>query len=106
MSSFSLTDPSIGLNTCDDGAAVNGWFPNGGAPSQYCKVASFLDTDVSFRYNLNKQWTIHGAITNLFNQAPPLDINTYGGGQLPYNPSMHMTGAIGRFVNIGANYKF
>ena len=112
MSSFSLTDPSIGLDDCNAGASVNGWFPTAGSPGgtnppgQYCKVASFLDTDVSFHYNIDKQWTVHGAITNLFNQAPPLDLNTYGGGQLPYNPSMHMAGAIGRFVNLGASYKF
>ncbi len=106
MSSFDLTDPSIGLTDCASGAGVNGWYPNGNPPSSVCKVNSFLDTDVSFRYNIDKQWTVHGAITNLFNQAPPLDVNTYGGGQLPYNPSMHMAGAIGRFVNVGASYKF
>lgn len=118
ISSFSLTDPS-GSNagtpvlTCADGVQQGGyyasWFPGTAQTptnSQYCKVQSFLDTDLSVTYKLSKQWTIHGAVTNLFNQAPPLDLNTYGGGNLPYNPSMHMAGAVGRFVNVGASYKF
>ena len=103
---YSLTDPSFGFNTCAQGAAANGWFPGGNVPSQYCQVKSFLDTDVTLRYKYSKQLTLHAAITNLFNAQPPVDFNTYGGGQLPFNPSMHLTGAIGRFINIGANYKF
>lgn len=114
IGSFDLTDPSgsntgVAVNTCAQGASMGGsytaWFPNGNPPSQYCKVASFLDTDLSASYKLDKHWTIHGSITNLFNQAPPVDINTYG-SLLPYNPSMHLQGAIGRFVNVGANYVF
>jgi iron complex outermembrane receptor protein len=114
IGSFDLTDPS-GSNTgtpvtnCAQGASEGGsytaWFPNGNPPSQYCKVASFLDTDLSASYKIDKHWTVHGSITNLFNQAPPLDINTYG-SVLPYNPSMHLQGAIGRFINVGANYVF
>jgi iron complex outermembrane receptor protein len=120
ISSFSLTDPSgsntgQAVNNCYDGVSTGGtfqaWFPTAGQPggvnppSRYCKVASFLDTDLSASYKIDKNWTIHGSINNLFNQAPPVDLNTYG-SLLPYNPSMHMAGAIGRFVNIGANYKF
>ncbi|MBV8633189.1 MAG: TonB-dependent receptor, partial [Burkholderiaceae bacterium] len=124
ISSFSLTDPSgsnAGTPVLDCAAGVQqggyyaAWFPgNTGYPgasatptqSQYCKVGYFLDTDLSVSYKIGKQWVIHGAVTNLFNQAPPLDLNTYGGGNLPYNPSMHMGGAVGRFMNIGASYKF
>jgi len=105
-SSFSLTDPSFGLNDCGAGGAADGWFPSGNTPAQYCKVASFLETDLSARYKLNKNWTLHGSINNLFNRQAPVDLNTYGGGQLPYNPSMQMSGAIGRFFNVGASYSF
>lgn len=118
ISSFSLTDPSgsnagVPVLTCADGVQQGGyyaaWFPGASATptqSQYCKVGAFLDTDLSVSYKFGKQWVVHGAITNLFNQAPPLDLNTYGGGNLPYNPSMHMVGAVGRFINVGASYKF
>ncbi len=106
MSSFDLTDPTQGLTTCDLGALIGGEFPSGGVPGQFCRVHSFLDTDLSVRYQLNKKLTLHGSITNVFNQAPPVDLDTYGGGQLPYNPSDHLIGAIGRSVNVGAIYNF
>ncbi|HXA47585.1 MAG TPA: TonB-dependent receptor [Burkholderiaceae bacterium] len=114
IGSFDLTDPSGSngggaINDCKDassqGGAIAAWFPAGGPPSQFCKVNAFLDTDLTVRYKIDKNWTIHGNINNLFNQAPPLDINTYGSA-LPFNPSMHLAGAIGRFINIGANYTF
>jgi iron complex outermembrane recepter protein len=35
---------------------------------------------------------------------PPLDTITYGG--INYNPSLHQAGAIGRFFQIGARYRF
>jgi iron complex outermembrane receptor protein len=106
MSSFDLTDPSSGMNTCAAGAAADGWFPGAPPPSQYCKVGAFLETDLSVRYKIDKRWTLHASVTNLFNQAPPVDLATFGGGQLPFNPSMHLPGAIGRFVNVGANLSF
>jgi iron complex outermembrane receptor protein len=112
---FDLTDPS-GSNvgapvlTCEDAVTQGGyfaaWFLSGEPTnSKYCKIPSFLDTDLSASYNFNEHLTIHGAITNLFNEQPPLDLNTYGGGNLPYDPSMHQAGAIGRFFNVGLNYK-
>jgi iron complex outermembrane receptor protein len=107
ISSYNLTDPSQGQTNCAIAAAdSDGWFPSNPPPSSYCNVKSFVDTDVSVRYKLDKQWTIFGAIDNIFNQQPPVDIATYGAGQLPYNSSFHLAGAVGRFINIGANYKF
>jgi len=117
ISDFSLTDPS-GSNAgtpvldCTGGVQNGGyyaaWFPGSSqTPTNPggCHVASFLDTDVSLTYKFD-HWTLHGAITNIFNKQPPLDLNTYGGGNLPYNPSMHQAGAVGRFINVGAIYKF
>jgi iron complex outermembrane receptor protein len=108
ISSFDLTDPSAGVNDCIAGSEYSGVYPAGipASESQYCKVASFLDTDVSVRYKFDKHWTVHGSITNLFNQAPPIDVQTYGAYPYAYNPSMHMAGAIGRMINVGANYTF
>jgi len=106
ISSFDLTDPTQGLTTCDLGALIGGEFPSGSVPQQFCRVGAFLDTDLSVRYQLGKKWTFHGSVTNVFNQAPPVDLDTYGGGQLPFNPSDHLIGAIGRSVNIGAIYNF
>ncbi|MBV8604256.1 MAG: TonB-dependent receptor [Pelomonas sp.] len=118
ISSFSLTDPS-GSNsgtpvlTCADGVNQGGyyhaWFPNAGStPSDPgdCKVRAFTTVTLAGTYRYNANWTFHGNIDNLFNRQPPLDLNTYGGGNLPYNPSMHQAGAVGRFVNVGASYTF
>jgi iron complex outermembrane receptor protein len=106
ISSFDLTDPSVGTNTCSDGAAYGLYFPDGNPPSNLCKVAAFVSTDLAARYKLNKGWTLHGSVTNLFKRQPPVDINTYGNAQLPYNPSLHSVGAVGRFINVGASYEF
>jgi iron complex outermembrane receptor protein len=106
LGSFDLTDPSYGVNDCDTGALFGGDFPSGGVPSQFCKVKSFTTTDLSLRYEIGKSWTLKGGVVNLFNTQPPVDLATYGGGQLPFNPSMHMAGAIGRIINVGAIYNF
>lgn len=75
-------------------------------PTKYCEVKGFLDTDLHASYKLDKHWTIQGSVTNLFNAAPPLDYQTYGGGFYPYNPALHQAGAIGRIINVGASYRF
>jgi iron complex outermembrane receptor protein len=110
IGTYNLTDPSFvdfPLTTCGLGAAVgSGFFPNENPPSSYCNVKSFTTVDISLRYHYDKRWTLFGSVTNLFNEQPPIDLNTYGGGQLPFNPSLHEQGAIGRFVNIGATYAF
>lgn len=120
ISSFSLTDPSgsnfggpsaliadgIEVNDCAGGVANGGtflpWF-TGGTPTngKYCRVQQFLDTDLYAAYHFGEHWTLHASVLNVFNEQPPLDLNTYGGGNLPYNPSMHQAGAVGRFINAG-----
>ncbi len=114
ISNFALTDPS-GSNSgtpilnCLDGVQYGGYFAaffpgvsDTPTDPKDCKVRAFLDTDLSARYTVSDRLSIHGSITNLFNQRPPLDLNTYGGGNLPYNPSMHQAGAVGRFFSVGA----
>jgi iron complex outermembrane receptor protein len=105
ISGYNLNDPTSGQFTCADGGTMNGVFPSGNTPEQFCKVHSFLETDLSVHYKLDKKWTLHASVTNLFNQAPPVDVSTYGSG-LPYNLSLHSAGAVGRFVNVGAAYTF
>lgn len=109
VSGYDLTDPTpAGSNvmTCSDGGSYGGWFPNENIPSNYCRVASFLDTDVTVYYKVSKNLQVHFNITNILNRQPPVDLATYGGMGLPYNPSMHEAGVIGRFVNAGLNYTF
>lgn len=102
---YDLTDPSGGQTTCAEGGTVNGVFPNGNTPDRFCRVHSFLETDLNVTYKVNAGWTLRAAVTNLFNQQPPVDVSTYGSGY-PYNLSLHSAGAVGRFFTLGANYRF
>ena len=120
VGSFNLTDPSIGINTCEsaiEGGGLGGpqatRFPSGPFPAaaasllQYCDVKAFYDVDLYTQYAFNKNFSVHGSIMNLFNAAPPVDLQTYGAsGNDPYNPAMAQAGAVGRFFNIGATYTF
>ncbi|MFZ6679313.1 TonB-dependent receptor plug domain-containing protein [Undibacterium sp. Tian12W] len=105
ISGYDLTDPTLGQTTCSEGGKMNGVFPEGNTPARFCRVSPFLETDLSLNYKMSKQWTLHASVSNLFNQAPPVDVSTYGSGR-PYNLSLHSAGAVGRFINIGAIYKF
>jgi iron complex outermembrane recepter protein len=115
ISSFNLTDPSFGYNTCYD--ALDGnlastiyseEYSAGNVPkATSCKVASFTTLDVYGRYKVAKNFSVHASVTNLFNRRFPNDWNTYGSQSFaPYNPSLHSAGAIGRYFNIGASYTF
>jgi iron complex outermembrane receptor protein len=68
-----------------------------------CRLASFTTTDLSVKYQFSKQLQLFGSVANLFDKIAPLDPLTYGG--LSYNP-MDASGAIGRYMKIGARYQF
>ena len=110
VGSYSIVDPSYeGGSTCATALeAVQGYpyFPSGNAPSNYCTIGSFMTTDLTARYKFSKQLTVHVAMNNVFDRQPPADLSTYGGGLYPFNPSLHMSGAIGRFVQAGLTYSF
>ncbi|MTW11320.1 TonB-dependent receptor [Pseudoduganella eburnea] len=107
VSGYSVTDPSNGsAQTCKDAIAFgSGAFAN--APQEFCRVKAFSTFDLSASYKLTDRWTLSGSILNLFNKQAPLDFQTYGSAASTfYNPALHQSGAVGRFFNIGANYKF
>ena len=106
VSGYSLTDPSGGVYTCAQGGAYNGWFPANNIPGTYCQVNAFGEMDLSAKYELMSNWVLTASITNLFNNQPPVDFNTYGAGALPYNPAMAQAGAVGRMVSAGMTYRF
>lgn len=114
ISSFDLTDPSIGVNDCSSGlaygAGASGYINQLGAglvpKGVSCRVASFTTLDVSGRYAVNKNLTLQLAVLNLLNRSAPLDWGTYAGSGKPFNPSLHSQGAIGRYFNLSATYSF
>jgi iron complex outermembrane receptor protein len=79
-------------------------------PPSVCRVKASTSEDLYINYKLSKQWSIHGAILNLFNQNASLDYQTYGGGTLnqfaPYQPNWSQAQAVGRFYTIGGTYRF
>jgi len=72
------------------------------APSG-CKLKAFYTVDLSSRWRVHKNMEIFGSIQNLFDKVAPLDPLTYGG--ISYNP-IDISGAVGRFYNIGLRYQF
>ena len=72
----------------------------------YCSVGHFTDVNLYVAYAVTDHLTVHGSITNLFNSAPPVDLQTYGGGaELAYT-TLDQDGAVGRFFLPGETYKF
>jgi iron complex outermembrane receptor protein len=116
-SAFTITDPTIGANTCLGalqgrapsayGSAISSsvttlasqWYP-------YCAVQHFTDVNLYAAYAVTDHLQVHGSITNLFDSPPPVDLQTYGGGaELAYT-TLDQDGAVGRFFLVGATYKF
>ena len=114
--SFHITDPLVGWNNCltaiqtsgnGYGAAIPGtvttlapqWVP-------YCSVDHFTSVNLFGAYHINDHFEVHGSITNLFNTAPSVDLETYGGGALYRYTTLNQEGAIGRFFLLGATLKW
>lgn len=113
VGSFSGLDPSTGINDCADvaiGVGGRTYFANNDniTPAQYCKIHSFMSTDLNATYKLTKNVTLRASILNAFDRAPPIDVGTYGnaGNLTSYNATLHQAGAVGRFFSIGASYAF
>jgi len=119
---YGVTDPSsIGTTGAPQGTCVEALGNSGGhAGDAYasvlatgqlpaalkCRVPSFTTVDLTARYQVTKQLELHGSVQNLFDRGAPADWATYGGAGAPYNPALHLSGAIGRTFNIGATLRF
>ena len=113
---YSVTDPSQGWNDCNAGVTNVTLDFSGDVPGQYCKIGSFVTTNLVVQYKFGKALTLRGSVQNLFDKAPPVDVATYGAtgsnasslnaNGIAYNPSMHQAGAIGRFISVGVDYMF
>jgi iron complex outermembrane receptor protein len=116
ISGYNVLDPSAisgsypgGQITCGD--ALNDAFNFPGGPFFYgpypqgaCHVASFTTFDIYGSWNMTKNWTFHASVDNFLDRKAPADEQTYAAPN--YNPSLHMAGAVGPFITIGARYTF
>jgi iron complex outermembrane recepter protein len=90
-------------NVLFDGDLCASQLASGADAPGNCRIASFTTVDMSARWNYSKQLQLFASVNNVFDKIAPLDPLTYGG--MSYNP-MDASGAIGRYVKIGASYKF
>jgi iron complex outermembrane receptor protein len=107
---YSLTDPSIGTDTCSqaiDSSYNATKFYNGYTPGKYCVVKEFVDVNLYARYSITRNFDVFGSIQNLFNTPLPVDLQTYGAGgyALAYNPALAQDGAIGMMFSAGFKWK-
>ena len=90
-------------NFKDDPAGCASHYADGTDAPSGCKIKSFTTVDVTARWAVTPQLELFGSIQNLFDTKPPLDPLTYGA--VSYNP-LDYSGAVGRFFNVGAKYRF
>ena len=75
-----------------------------GALLQPNGVASYSQFNILTTYSGIKHWTIYAGIDNIMNKVPPLDVNDIQTSGVPYDFSQNND--IGRFVQVGATYRF
>jgi iron complex outermembrane recepter protein len=106
VGAFSLTDPSIGIDTCGESIlSEDRWVGVYTGPESFCKVDRFTDVDLYTEYAFSDHFRVHGSVLNVFNKPPPLDLQTYGSAG-NYDNAFHDAGAVGRFFSVGATYTF
>jgi iron complex outermembrane recepter protein len=108
VGAFSVTDTSVGQDTCDEAVyagAPADFLYGTPIPRLFCTVKSFTDVDLYGQYRLNGHVTLHASILNLFDTSPPVDIVTYG-SSASYDPAFHQAGAVGRFFTAGVTATF
>jgi len=104
IGSFSLTDPSVGIDTCAESIiSEDRWVGTYTGPQSFCRVEHFTNVDLYAEYSFSEHFRVHGSILNLFDTPPPLDLQTYGSAG-NYSNAFADAGAIGRFFNLGFTY--
>lgn len=111
---YTLTDPSNGQPTCQS-AITSAFADQAGLPrfpgtstglSHYCTVSHFTYTNLYFSHAFADGVIGHISVVNLFNQAPPVDLATYGANNAEYSPALTEVGAVGTMIMVGADYRF
>ena len=69
-----------------------------------CRVASFVDVDLTGAYRLGEHLQISAAVENALDRKPPFDPIDYAATN--YNPTYAQSGIVGRFFRLAMSYKF
>jgi iron complex outermembrane receptor protein len=87
-------DESTGSTSCLQLSATN----------PHCYVAGFGYLEAYGQLSVNEHLDLTATISNVTNRLAPLNNVTYGGQN--YNPSLDQPGAVGRFFEMSARYRF
>jgi len=101
---FSTTTGEGAYVVADPSGQVCGVYNPDGTPFNHCRSKSFTTFDLFGKYSLSSHLDIRASIDNVFNKTAPFNPYTYGA--LNYNSAFTQEGAIGRFLTVGARYKF
>ena len=113
ISGMKVEDSSYNLPDC--ASALSTVFPNGlpATGSPLCRVPSFTTFNLNASWQVTPAFSLRASVTNLFDRAAPIDAfasgSTGGGvssGGAHYNPSLHQEGAVGRYMTVGASWRF
>ena len=74
--------------------------------SHYGTVWRFAYTNLYVSHAFADGVIGHISVVNLFNQAPPVDLATYGANNAEYSPALTEVGAVGTMIMVGADYRF
>ena len=113
ISGMKVEDSSYNLPDC--ASALSTVFPNGlpAGGSPLCRVPAFTTFNLNASWQVTPALSLRASVTNLFDRAAPIDAfasgSTGGGvssGGAHYNPSLHQEGAVGRYLTVGASWRF
>ena len=113
ISGMKVEDSSYNLPDC--ASALSTVFPNGlpAGGSPLCRVPSFTTFNLNASWQVTPGLTLRASVTNLFDRAAPIDAFASGSsgggvssGGAHYNPSLHQEGAVGRYLTVGASWRF
>jgi iron complex outermembrane receptor protein len=92
------TGSSDVMTGCLYGDAAGDPFPRS------CHIKNFWDIDLTASYQVTPQLSLYANVLNLTDRSPSLDPANYAG--VNYNPTYDQSGIIGRYIRIGAHFKY
>lgn len=101
-----VTDNTNGLVFNSNGSTNCAVFDTSGNAFNNCRVPSFTTFDLFTKWTPIKNLDINFSIQNVFDRKAPFDpylVIPYG---INYNQTWHQSGAVGRFLTVGAKYSF
>ena len=104
--SGTIHNSNTGVDYPDAGQYNCGVFDTSGNVYGGCKLPSFTTFDLFARWTPMKNLDVNFSIQNLFDRKAPFDpylVIPYG---INYNQTWHQSGAVGRFLTVGAKYSF